>query len=474
MRSAEKPLLVPYIIAAALFMEQLDSTIIGTALPTIAEALHASPLHLSGAITAYLLSLSVFIPLSGWMADRYGARRVFMAAIVIFTLGSALCGQAGSLVELIAARAVQGIGGAMMSPVGRIVLIRSTPRSGLVRAMAFVTLPALMGPVLGPPLGGFIATYASWRWIFYLNLPIGLAGLALAYAFVPDDRTEDPPPFDLMGWILSGLGLALVVLSVETVGRGLMPPAATAAIAALGLGLLLLYVRHAGRVTRPILPVDLFRIPSYRVAILGGAVYRVGIGAIPLLLPLMLQLGFGLSPLDSGLLTLASAVGALSMKATAPSILRRFGFRPVLVGNAVLSGLLIMAYGLLRPDTPPAAIFVLLLVSGFFRSLQFTSVNTLAFADIPDRRVSQASSLSSTAQQLFLTLGVGLGAALVQLVMIGRGGSVPEAQDFAIAFAAIGLVALSSVLVFRTLPPGAGDAVSGYRSPAPLQPDASD
>ncbi|HYD99767.1 MAG TPA: DHA2 family efflux MFS transporter permease subunit [Alphaproteobacteria bacterium] len=458
-----RPVLIPLIVACALFMENLDSTIIATALPSIARSMGEDPLHLSLAITAYLLSLAVFIPLSGWMADRYGARRVFMSAIVVFTLGSALCGQATGMAELVAARILQGLGGAMMVPVGRIVLLRSVPKEGLVRAMAFVTVPALIGPVLGPPIGGFIATYASWRWIFYINVPIGLLGLILVHAVIPDSRADEPPPLDLRGWALVGLGLASVVFSVEAVGRDVLPAPAIAALALVGALLLLLYRRHARRTARPILDLSLLRIPTYRTAMLGGAVYRIGIGAIPLLLPLMLQLGFGMDALESGLLTLASALGALAMKTTAGPILRRFGFRSVLVANAVLSGGLLMGYGLFRPETPQMAVFGLLLAGGFFRSLQFTSINTLGYADIPPERMGQASGLSSTAQQLCLSLGVGLGAMLLQATVLWRGGGAVEAADFTPAFLLIGLVAIGSALVFRRLEADAGQVVSGHR-----------
>jgi EmrB/QacA subfamily drug resistance transporter len=468
--AAKPPILVPLVVSCALFMENLDSTVLATALPTIAHAIGTSPLHLSLAVTTYMLSLAVFIPLSGWMADRFGARRVFMSAILTFMAGSALCGQASGIGELVAARIVQGIGGAMMVPVGRIVLLQSVPRADLVRAMAYLTVPALIGPVLGPPVGGFIVTYASWRWIFYINIPIGLLGLVLVYLFVAENRAAAPPPFDLKGWLLAGSGLASLVFSVETIGRGLLPAPGIAALAALGLALLLLYVRHARAVPRPILALDLLRLPTYGIAVMGGAVFRLGIGAIPLLLPLMLQLGFGMTPLESGMTTLASAVGALAMKTATGPILRRLGFRQVLVWNAALTGLLVMSYGLLRPETPHGLVLALLLAGGFFRSLQFTSINTLAFADVPPERVSQASSLSSTAQQLFLTFGVGLGATLLQGILLWRGGAELAASDFTGTFMAIGLACIASILVFRRLEPDAGEIVSGYRPVARLRP----
>src|SRR5216683_592744 len=313
--------LVPLIVACALFMENLDSTVIATALPQIAASLGEDPLRLNLAITAYLLSLAVFIPLSGWVADRYGARRVFRAAIVIFTVGSACCGLANSLPELVAARILhQGLGGAMMVPVGRLVMLRAVPKSELVRAMSYLTVPALVGPVLGPPLGGLIVTYSSWRWIFFINLPIGLLGIVLATLFIEDVRETAMWPLDVRGFLLAGLGLSGLMFGFETAGRGVLPGSLVAVLLAVGALALALYVLHARVIAAPIIDLRLLSIPTFAGAIIGGSIFRIGVGALPFLLPLMLQLGFGLSPFASGLLTFASAAGALTMKFTAAPI----------------------------------------------------------------------------------------------------------------------------------------------------------
>ncbi|MFO1075852.1 MAG: MFS transporter [Geminicoccaceae bacterium] len=459
--------IVPMIVACALFMENLDSTVLATALPTIAQALGESPLTLSLAITAYLFSLAVFIPISGWVADRFGAKHVFRAAIAVFVLGSITCGLAVSLPGLVAARLLQGLGGAMMVPVGRLVLLRSVAKSELVQAMAYLTVPALIGPLLGPPVGGFITTYWHWRWIFWINVPIGLLGIALATWLIPNVREERPPPLDLPGFLLSGAALVGLVFGFETLGRGPLPPAVAPLLLVLGGLGVLAYRRHAARTAHPVIDLDLLRVPTFRAAILGGFLFRIGIGAIPFLLPLMLQAGFGLSAFHSGLLTFAAAMGALTMKLTAAPILRRLGFRRVLLVNALVSSAFIAAIGLFRPDTPHALMLVVLLAGGFFRSLQFTSLNTLAYAEIAPARMSRATSFSSMAQQLSLSVGVGSGALTLHLV----GGGQIAAQDFVPAFLLVAAIAASSVMVFLPLPPDAGAEISGHGRPR-TGPDA--
>jgi EmrB/QacA subfamily drug resistance transporter len=455
-------MLIPLIVACALFMENLDSTAIATALPAIAAAFGESPVRLSLAITAYLFSLAVFIPISGWVADRFGARRVFRAAIVVFVLGSVLCGFTSSVWELVAARTLQGLGGAMMVPVGRLVLLRATAKADLVRAMAWLTVPALLGPVLGPPLGGFITTYVSWRWIFWINVPIGLLGIALVSRFIPDVREERTPPLDLPGFLLSAVGLLGLVAGFETIGRDLVPGGVTLLLLAagsLGVGL---YVWHARRAHHPVIDLALLRVPTFRASVAGGSLFRVGIGAIPFLLPLLFQAGFGLSAFESGLLTFAAAAGAMLMKATAVPILRTFGFRRVLIANALISSAFIAAYGLFQPTTPHLVILAVLLAGGFFRSLQFTSINTLGYADIERARLSRATSFASMMQQLSLTLGVGTGALLLNLSMAVRGGAHVAAGDFTLAFVAVALLAAASALVYLPLAADAGAEVSGH------------
>jgi EmrB/QacA subfamily drug resistance transporter len=454
-------MLIPLIVACALFMENLDATAIATALPTIAAAFGESPVRLSLAITSYLFSLAVFIPISGWVADRFGARRVFRIAIVVFVLGSILCGLTTSVWQLVLARTLQGMGGAMMVPVGRLVLLRATAKADLVRAMAWLTIPALIGPVLGPPLGGFITTYVSWRWIFWINVPIGVLGIVLVSLFIPDAREEGSPPLDLRGFLLSAIGLLGLVAGFETIGRDLVRPDITLlllAAGALGIGL---YVRHARRTAYPVIDLALLKLPTFRASVIGGFLFRIGIGAMPFLLPLMLQTGFGLSAFNSGLLTFAAAAGAMLMKLTAVPILKAFGFRRVLIANALISSAFIAANGLFQPTTPHLLILAVLLTGGFFRSLQFTSINTLGYADIERARMSRATSFASMMQQLSLTVGVGTGALLLHLSVAARGGEHVATGDFAAAFFAVALVAASSALVYLPLAADAGAAVSG-------------
>lgn len=455
--------LIPLIVACALFMENLDSTVLSTALPAIALSLGENPVRLNLAITSYLFSLAVFIPISGWVADRYGARRVFRAAILVFTLGSVLCGISQSLPELVLARIFQGLGGAMMVPVGRLVLLRSVAKSDLVSAMTYLTVPALIGPILGPPLGGFITTYFSWRWVFFINLPIGLLGMLLATLFIEDIREERPPPLDLAGFTLTGIGLMCIVVAFELVGRGIVPTAGVVGLLLLGVVALATYVRHARNQRHPALDLTLLRVPTFRVAIVGGFLFRMGIGATPFLLPLMLQVGFGMTPLQSGLLTFAGAAGALLMKTTAGPILRRFGFRRTLLFNALLAGAILASYGLFRPDTPGWVILSLLLLGGYFRSLQFTGLNALGYADIERGRMSQATSIASMGQQLALSVGVGTGALLLHLTVAARGGGAITAADFAPAFYVIGLLSALSFVFQLALAPDAGAEVSGQR-----------
>jgi len=459
--SGSRPILVPLIVACAMFMQNLDSTVIATALPTIAQSLGESPLRLNVAITCYLLSLAVFIPISGWVADRFGPRRVFSGAIVVFTLGSVGCGFADSLPALVAARIVQGMGGAMMVPVGRLVLLRTVPKSDLVRAMSYVSVPALIGPVMGPPLGGFIVTYASWRWIFFINIPIGVLGIILVNLLIGDLKETGRRPFDFSGFVLTGIGLATLAFGFENVGRGALPITVVAGLLAVGGICIAVYVRHAARVSHPIIDLALFKIPTYASATVGGFLFRMGLGALPFLLPLMLQVGFGLDPLSSGLLTFASAAGAMTMKMTAAQIIRALGFRLVLIGDAVISALFLFSYSLFRPDTPHLVIFVALLAGGFFRSLQMTSINSLSYADVPPAMLSRATSLTSMAQQLSQTVGVATGALFLQVMVTLRGGTALVAGDFYPSFVGVAMISLLSVPFFLRMSPDAGAEVSG-------------
>ncbi|WP_028918258.1 MFS transporter [Pseudoxanthomonas sp. J35] len=453
--------LLPLIVATALFIENMDSTAISTSLPQIAADLGVEPVALKLALTTYMLALAVFIPISGWIADRYGARRIFIGAIAVFLLGSLGCAASHGLGQLVAGRFVQGIGGAMMVPVGRLVLLRSVEKAELVRALSWLTVPAMLGPMLGPVLGGAITTYAHWRFIFLINLPMGALGMWLAWKHIPELR-QVVGPLDWRGFLLSATGLALAMFGLSAVGRGLVPGTAIAVCVLVGAGLIGAYVRHARTHPHPLLHLDLLRIPTYRAGVLGGSLFRIGIGATPFLLPLMLQLGFGLDPLQSGLVTFTSTAGAMVMKVVAPRILNRFGFRPVLVWNGLFASILLCVFGLFRADTPYALMVGVLLASGCFRSLQFTSINAIAYADIDQARMSQASSLAAMAQQIALALGVTVGGYALSLasVLTGRPDGTPI--NFTFAFLSVGLVSAASVFQMRKLSPDAGAEMAGH------------
>jgi|SRR5580658_91672 EmrB/QacA subfamily drug resistance transporter len=467
-RTASDPrlrVLIPLVVACGLFMENLDSTIISTSIPQIARSLDESPLKLNLAITSYLLSLAVFIPISGWIADRFGARKVFCSAIVMFTLGSALCGLADSLPMLVATRVLQGFGGAMMTPVGRLILLRSFPKDALVTAMSYVTVPALIGPTLGPVIGGFLTTYVSWRWIFYINIPVGLAGIALALRYIEDFRAQKPPRFDFSGFLVLGCGLAFLELGIESLGRHLVSEQTQISLFAVATLTLLLYGWHARRVESPALDLSLFRNRTFNISVLTGGVCRIGLGAVPFLLPLLMQLGFGLDAMQSGLITFVSGIGAILMKTVSPWILRSFGFRRLLMGNGLAVGAMIAGLALFRADTPHGILYAYLLVFGFLRSVQFTSINTLGYSDLTPAIMSRATSLSSVAQQLSVSFGVSIGATILALFV---GDTVVTAADFRPVFLLVGLIPVASVLGFAWLRPMDGAEITGYRRPAPV------
>ena len=472
MRSA---VLTALIIATALFMENMDGTVISTSLPAIASDFHQDPIVLKLALTSYLLTLAVFIPASGWVADRFGARTVFCGAIIVFTLGSILCGASTSLATLIGARVFQGLGGAMMVPVGRLVLLRSIAKSDLVSAMAFFSVPALVGPIAGPPLGGFITTYFHWRWIFWINVPIGVLGVALTLKFIPNLREEAAPRFDFKGFALSGIGLFSLISAMSVTGRGIAPFWIIAALAGIGAGSLALYVRHARGHDDAILDLKLLGIPTFFAGVAGGLLFRIGVAALPFLLPLLLQIGFDLTPFESGSLTFAAAAGSLMMKFSATRALRWFGFRQALIVMGSISGVFLGACALFTASTPHWLIFLVLLAGGFFRSLVFTSLNALSYADIDPPRMSRATSLASVSQQTSGAVGVALAAICVETIQFGFGDSELQARDLSLAFVLVAIVSSLSVIVFAHLKPDAGAAVSGKRAPpAHAQPAAAE
>jgi EmrB/QacA subfamily drug resistance transporter len=451
---------VALIIACALFMEQMDATILATALPTMARDFGVPATYLSSALTSYLLALAIFIPASGRLADRFGSKTVFRLAILLFLAGSIACGQARNLPFLIAARFVQGIGGAMMIPIGRLVLLRSVAKQDLVQAMSWLIIPALVGPIVGPPLGGFIVTYLDWRWIFYLNLPVGLLGIALVTKFIGQVRGERPPPPDFTGFVLSGLSLGGLLFGFETTSRtGELPLALTLIAGGVAAGAL--YVLHARRVAAPILDLSLMAIPTFRLSVIAGSLTRITQGAQPFLLPLMLQLGFGMSAAASGSITIAGAIGSLGMKWLAPAALKRFGFRSTMVINGLIASAGYAVCGLFRPSWPVAAIFAVLAACGFFMSFQFTAYNTIAYDEIPPERMSAATSFYATFQQLMLSLGICVGAVGLHIGMLTTRSTVPRLGDFSIAFWIVTAISALATVWNRRFAHDAGAAMSG-------------
>jgi len=461
--------LVPLIVAVALFMENMDSTVIATSLPAIAADIGSSALELKLAITTYLLALAIFIPASGWMADRFGARTIFRAAIAVFLVGSIGCALSDSLLAFVVARFFQGMGGAMMSPVGRLVLVRTVGRHNLVDAMALLTMPALVGPILGPALGGFITTYATWHWIFLINIPIGLLGIVLVSVFFENIRAESHDPFDLPGLALIGLGVGGIAFGLTVTGINVVPAWVAAVLVVGGAASTLAYVRRSRGMPAPVIDLALFKLATFRAGVGGGFIFRVGAGALPFLLPLLMQLGFGMTPFQSGLVTLSSAVGAMMMKWAVPRILRRVGFRNALTWNAAVAAVTLAACAGFTQATPVPLMVAILLLGGFFRSLQFTSVNAIAFAEIDPARMSRATALVAMAQQLSQSVGVAMGELALETVLRLKGQTVLVAEDFPPAFLLVGLVSASSILLFARLPANAG-ADMAARHPPPAEP----
>lgn len=463
-RRLASPRTVLLIVASAMFMEQLDGTVLATALPTMARSFGADPLHMNIALTSYLLTLAMFIPASGRIADRFGSRSVFRVAIGLFTLGSVLCAQAPTLWALVAARMLQGAGGAMMSPVGRLVMLRVVSKAELVRSMAWLMVPATIGPIVGPPLGGFIVTYLSWHWIFYINVPIGIAGIILVTAFIEEMKEPTRTKFDLRGLVLAGTALACLMFGIEVATRGVGSRWGVAAL--LGVGILsgVLYTVHARHHPRPMLDFRLLRIETFRTSLLCGSLSRIAVGAMPFLLPMMFQIGFGLSAVQSGLITFVSSVGSLAMRTCAPAILRRLGFRPVLTWIGALATAILAVSAAFRPSWPLPLIYAVLVAIGFFQSLQFMAYNTIAYADVPREDMSAATSFYTTFQQLSLTLGIALSAAALSASVAATRHAQPMLPDFSAAFLFVAAISFLAPLLATRLDKNAGAELSGHRT----------
>jgi EmrB/QacA subfamily drug resistance transporter len=464
--------LLPWLVALAFFMESLDTTILNTAVPTIAHALGVVPLSMKSVLSSYTLSLAVFIPISGWVADRFGTRAVFSSAIGLFTLGSFLCGISNNIHLLVACRILRGCGGAMMVPVGRLTLVRTFARSELIRATTFVAIPGLIGPMLGPFVGGLIVGYFNWRVIFFINIPIGLLGLYLVYKHLPNYRQEDTSRMDILGLILFGSGIALLSYVLEVFGEHTLTTFEILGLLAISVALLAGYGIHAARAAHPLLRMTLLRLRTFRVAVIGGFVTRIGIGGIPFLFPLLYQVGLGFSPVQSGLMMMPQALAAMSLKATMPGILARFGYKCVLVSNTVVLGVLIFLFATIGAQTPVLLIVAQVFTYGFFTSLQYTSMNTLVYSDVSDEEASSASTIASTFQQMSISFGVASASLVTAFFIPDRFRSHPPELIRGIhkAFWVLGALTILSTIVFRELKSDDGAAVSQRRvtPPAPV------
>jgi EmrB/QacA subfamily drug resistance transporter len=457
--------LLPWLVAVAFFMESLDTTILNTAVPAIAEALKVAPLSMKSVLASYTLSLAVFIPISGWMADRFGTRRVFAAAIGVFTLGSFLCGVSTNIHALVACRILQGFGGAMMVPVGRLTLVRTFAKSELVRAMSFVSIPALVAPMLGPIAGGMIVGYFHWRVIFFVNVPIGLIGLYMVYIHLPDYREEHTHPLDVAGLLLFGSGVGLLSYVLEVFGEHTLSGAEILGMLAVSAVLLACYGFRATHSQFPLLRLTLFHIRTFRASVSGSFFTRLGIGGIPFLFPLLYQVGLGYSPIQSGMLLMPQAIAAMSLKMTMPVILAKVGYRGVLISNTIIIGLLIVLFATIGPGTPVWLIVIQAFCFGFFTSLQYTSMNTLVYADVTEEETSSASTIASTMQQMSISFGVASASLATAFFIPDRfHSSAPEMiHGIHLAFLVLGGLTVVSTLIFSGLKSGDGDSVSQHK-----------
>lgn len=451
------------LVAGAFFMEFLDGTVIATALPDMARDFGVTAVELNIGISAYLITLAVLIPASGWIADRFGARAIFTLALAIFTLASVFCGLSTEVHIFVAMRILQGVGGALMVPVGRLAVLRTTPKHQLIKAIATLTWPALVAPIIGPPLGGFITRYASWHWIFFINVPLGLAAIILSLRIIPVIRETERRSFDLSGFITTSVAMVSLVTAMERLGDRQPQIWPTLALAALGFGCLLYSIRHFRRAAAPMVRLDALQVPTFRVTMYGGSLFRASISAVPFLLPLLFQVGFGMDPFHSGLLVLAVFVGNLTIKPATTPLIRWLGFRRLLLINGALNVCSLLACALLTPQTPVWAIMLILYLGGVFRSIQFTGVSTLAFADVPAAQMSDANTLFSTASQLAVGLGITLGAIGIRLgEQVGDWLHLTELPgiSFRLSFVFIALICLVGMIDSLHLAKTAGSSVS--------------
>jgi EmrB/QacA subfamily drug resistance transporter len=458
--------LLPWVVAVGFFMESLDTTILNTAVPTIAHALGVAPLSMKAVLASYTLSLAVFIPISGWMANRFGTRRVFGSAIGIFTLGSFLCGVSNDIHLLVACRILQGCGGAMMLPVGRLTMVRTFAKSELIRAMSFVSIPGLIGPMLGPLLGGGIIHYFHWSVIFFVNIPIGVAGLYMVYRHLPNYRERTNYPLDIVGLILFGSGISLLSYVLEVFGEHTLSAREVTGLLAISFALLGAYGLHSTRNPHPLLRLGLLRIRSFRVSVTGNLCTRIGIGGLPFLLPLLYQVGLGYTAIQSGLMIMPQALAAMSLKLTLSRILKKFGYRRVLISNTVMLGVMLMLFSTIDVGTPAWVIALLAFIYGFFTSTQYTSMNTLAYADVNGEQASGASTIASTVQQLAVSFGVAAASLTAALFLPDhpRAGAHEMIHGIHLALRLLGCLTIVTTVVFSELKASDGDAVSSYKA----------
>lgn len=459
--------LLPWLVAVGFFMESLDTTILNTAVPAIAKALDVPVLSMKAVLASYTLALAVFIPISGWMANRFGTRRVFAAAIGIFTLGSFLCGLSNNIHLLVACRILQGCGGAMMLPVGRITMVRTFAKSELIDAMSFVAIPGLVGPMLGPVIGGALIGYFHWSVIFFVNIPIGLCGLYMVYRHLPNYREQKNYPLDIIGLVLFGSGIALLSYVLEVFGETTLSGREILGLLGISVALLAAYGLHTKRTAHPLLRLRLLAVRTFRVAVSGNLFTRLGIGGIPFLLPLLYQVGLGFSPIQSGLLIMPQAFAAMSLKLTMPLILKRFGYRTVLVSNTIMLGLMILLFATIGPETPVWLIVLMAFTYGFLTSLQYTSMNTLAYADVGEHEASSASTIASTVQQLAVSFGIATASLAAALFIPDRLRATPPQllHGIHLAFLGLAILTIGSTVVFARLKAQDGAAVSRHKSP---------